>query len=101
MFQRKNAIRSKYKFLTKSAHKFQRKVVNKFPSKFLFRYQKKTATKFQRNIAKMSQSMERLSLFLERFKRRYVDMDMEVALVVVMATEVALEVADITVKHKV
>jgi len=101
MFPSNTASRSKSRFQTKSAHRFPSKTANKFRSRKQFRCPKKVVTKYQKKSAKMYPSKERLSLFLARFQRKFVDMEVDMEVVVVVAdmdmevVEAAVEVMEV------
>jgi len=109
MFPSNTASKSKSRFQTKSAHRFLSKTANKFLSRKQCRCLKKVVTKYQKKSAKMYPSKERLNLFLARFLRKFVDMevvvvvadmDMEVVEAAVEVMEVDHPVVDTMVKKK-
>jgi len=87
MYPSNTASRSKSRFQTKSAHRFLSKTANKFLSKKKCRCPKKAVTKYQKKSVKMYPSKESLNLFLARFLRKFVDMEVVVAAVEVMEVD--------------
>ena len=99
MYPSNTASRSKSRFQTKSAHRFPSKTANKFLSKKKCRCPKKAVTKYQKKSVKMYPSKESLNLFLARFLRKFVDMEVVVVVAVVAmdmeVVEAAVEVMEV------
>ena len=91
VFPSKTAGKSKSKYQTKNALKLHSKVANKFPSRRQSRSHNKNVSKFQGNNVEMCQYRGKLSLSPVGFLRKFVDMEVGAA-EVVMGEVVIMEV---------